>query len=133
MQDDPTKDRLLAEVAQFLIRDVLPAVDDRALAFRVRIAAHLVATVAREVGSEEAVDRAELDGLLALGLASEADGAAAVREAVAAGKAELGRVLRDDGVPEGADQWIEGSLAARLKVSQPRFSLALETGEDPWT
>jgi hypothetical protein len=133
MQDEPHKERLLADVARFLTTDVLPALDDRALAFRVRIAAHLVGTVAREVASEEAIDRAELDGLVALGVAEDAQGAAAVRHAIAAGRETLGRMLRDDGVPPGADAWIEGSLAARLKVSAPRFSLALETGEDEWT
>ncbi|MEZ4241613.1 MAG: DUF6285 domain-containing protein [Myxococcota bacterium] len=51
MQDPPATDQLLDALAAFLGRDVLPAVTDPALQFRVRIAAHLCAGLGREAAS----------------------------------------------------------------------------------
>ena len=60
MQDTPDKTTHLAGEARFLKEEVLPNTTDRARAFRVRIAAHLVASVARENAVEETHDGAEL-------------------------------------------------------------------------
>ena len=132
MQDSPDKAVLLAGVATFLKESVLPAIDDRALGFRVRIAAHLVATVAREVTSEEAADEVELAGLVALGLAESAVSPPAIRDGIARGRASWAQALRDGRAPEGTDDVMAQSLASRLRVSNPRFSLDLDTGEDEW-
>lgn len=132
MQDDPNKTLVLSGVAKFLMAQVLPAIDDRGLAFRVRIAAHLVGTVAREVATEGVADRAELAALVALGFAQTAVEPGAMREAIVAGRGALATLLRRGEVPEGTDVLLAQSLAARLSVSNPRFSLDLETGEDEW-
>ena len=60
MQNLPDRDVLLQAVAGFLVQDVVPNLSDRGLAFRVRIAAHLVATLSRELQTEEADDAAQL-------------------------------------------------------------------------
>ena len=65
MQNLPDRDVLLQAVAGFLIKDVVPGLSDRGLAFRVRIAAHLVATLSRELQTEEADDAAQLARLSA--------------------------------------------------------------------
>ena len=52
MQDRPDKLSLLTAVAQLLSKQVAPAVEDRALRFRVLIAANVVGVVAREIATD---------------------------------------------------------------------------------
>lgn len=113
MQDAPDRETILAGVAMFLAGQVEPAVKaggaDAGLAFRCRVAAHLVAMVGRELAFEAAHDGAELarlQALLGVGGASvdgaAVDGAAvegaARRAAIGALRAELARRLRSDGM-----------------------------------
>ncbi|MCA9567260.1 MAG: hypothetical protein KC656_05435 [Myxococcales bacterium] len=133
MQDEPGKERLLAEVARFLGSDVVGAITDPGLAFRVRVAAHLVGTVAREVATEQAADEAELADLVALGVAAPATGSRAVRAAIQEGRAALAARLREHGGDPASDAALVRSLRARLQVSNPRFALDADTGEDEWT
>ncbi len=63
MRRTPTKEELLGAVAEFLETDLRAAVTDKALAFRVRIAANLLRSVALESAGEDATDRDELQGL----------------------------------------------------------------------
>lgn len=131
MHDAPSKERILVDVARFLKQDVLPATTDRALAFRVRIAAHLLATVAREVdGLEEALG-AELADLEGLGLAAPTGSLSEDDAAVRAGREALAARIRDGA--DDADDVLIASLRRRLAVGQPHFSLDIETGEDEWT
>lgn len=133
MLDDPGKQRLLEEVAAFLRQQVLPAVDDPALSFRVRIASHLVAMVAREEAAEEDDDATELVDLVGLGLAQLAEGRSATRQAIRSGREALARRIQQDGSDEVVDRVILRSLERRLAVGNPRFNLGEETGEDEWT
>lgn len=48
MQDRPDLEELLGAVRGFLETEVLPAVGDQRLKFRVRVAAHVLAVLARE-------------------------------------------------------------------------------------
>lgn len=131
MHDAPSKERILVDVARFLKQDVLPATTDRALAFRVRIAAHLLATVAREVdGLEEALG-AELADLEGLGLAAPTGSLSEDDAAVRAGREALAARIREGA--DDADDVLIASLRRRLAVGQPHFSLDIETGEDEWT
>ena len=104
MADDPQKQVLLDGVARFLVEQVLPATTDKGLAFRVRIAAHLLGIVSREVQA---------------GVDEDPAAVAAAADAIRAGTFD--------------DVWLQQHLADKLAVSNPRFSLDLETGEDPWT
>lgn len=101
--DEPRKERLLDGVAAFLGKQVVPAIEDPALAFRVRIAAHLVGMVARECRAEPE-DPAEVERMTAAFVAGDGD-----------------------------DAWLQQHLARSLRISNPRFSLDLDTGEDEWT
>ena len=60
MQDRPDKATLMDAVAEFLTEEVRPYIDDRALSFRVLIAANLAGIVAREIRTGEANDAAQL-------------------------------------------------------------------------
>ncbi len=53
MQDRPTRDELLAAIAGFLEREIMPAVDD-ARRFHLRVALNALAIVRRELASEDA-------------------------------------------------------------------------------
>lgn len=63
MRQTPTKEELLGAVAEFLETDLRAAVSDKALAFRLKIAANLLRSVALESVGEDAADRDELQGL----------------------------------------------------------------------
>lgn len=132
MQDPPDKTVLLGAIARFLASDVLPAVADPALGFRVRIAAHLVGMVARETSAEQAHDQAELDGLIALGMADSASGAAGIRAAIADGRRRLADALRTGALTDQADAALVASLRDRLAVGNPKFTLDRDLGDDPW-
>ncbi len=138
--DSPDNVTLLSGVAKFLAKNVVPAVDDRALAFRVRIAAHLAGVVAREAALGDANAESDLEDLVSLGF-SEDPGVsdahprgAAVRQAVKDGQSVLAAAIRDQSVSLSAvDPVLGRQLARQLTISNPRFALALDLGEDPWT
>lgn len=126
MQDRPDKTTLLAEVARFLEEQVRPAIDDKGLAYRVRVAAFLVGVVAREDASEHLADPAHLAALLQL--LGGGDLPADIeerREAIRAAEAEVARRLRDGDLPIAqALPVLKAVLAGKLKVSNPRFDLS---------
>ena len=66
MQDRPTAVELIEAVRDFLAGEVAPALADRSLRYRMRIALHALGIVAREVPDEEARLRAEREALLTL-------------------------------------------------------------------
>jgi hypothetical protein len=131
---------LLGAVARFLEHDARPALQDPALAFRARIAAALLRSIAAEAAAAESLEQGELARLRALvreldarddvdeqeaGPASEVDRRAALHtleqalcDRVRAGLAEgpLARVRAS--VREG--------LRARLAVTTPEFDLSAQ-------
>ncbi|MCB9679432.1 MAG: phosphotransferase family protein [Alphaproteobacteria bacterium] len=132
--DSPDAATLLGGVAKLLASDVVPAIADKGLQFRVRIAAHLAGVAAREAVLSDAYALADLEGLVALGCAGPAPGGGAARAAVLAGRAALAKGLRDHTIPaEAADPVLAGMLARQLSISNPRFALERDLGEDPWT
>ena len=131
MQDSPTKTTLLGGVVRFLKEEILPNTPDRGRAFRVRIAAHLVASVAREIEGEEAHDTAELARLAALLDTSlpERAGESARRGALAQYNEQLADAIRD-GDPavdvEAARAHVMETLREKLSINQPRFDTRLD-------
>ena len=124
MQDLPDKATLLAGIAKFLDADVRPVIEDRATAFRVRIAAHLLGTVIREMQAEGTHDRAELKALQSLlGQPIDvSDDAQIRRKAIAQANRVLADGIRDGQIAlDDAHPVLMEALAARLQVSNPRF------------
>ena len=66
MQDRPTTVELIEAVRDFLAGEAVPALPDRSLRYRMRIALHALGIVAREVPAEETRLRAEREALLNL-------------------------------------------------------------------
>ena len=66
MQDRPSPVELIEAVRDFLAGEVAPALADRGLRYRMRIALHVLGIVAREVPDEEPRLRAEREALLSL-------------------------------------------------------------------
>ncbi|MFC5814935.1 DUF6285 domain-containing protein [Nonomuraea harbinensis] len=79
MHDAPTSAQLVAAVREFLETDVLPAAEGR-VRFHTRVAINVLAMVEREIelGPSQALDHETR--LAALGVASDAELAAAIRE-----------------------------------------------------
>ncbi len=120
MQNRPDKQVILGGVAALLKTQVLPAIEDRGLAFRVRIAAWLLGVVERELSHEQAHDAAELAGLVApLGEGDIGQLNAALAEEIRAG--ELSEERR-----AAITEHLLASLRDRLAVAQPRFDTAME-------
>jgi len=135
MQDRPDKEALLEAVAAFLATDVLPALPDRALSFRVRIAAHVLGGLAREVRGEEARDAAHLSALwkgLGRSQSLPAPGEA-TRAAIVDAEAALAALVRDaeldDATLAALRTAMRPILAAQVLVGNPRFDLR----DDPET
>ncbi len=131
MQNLPDRNILLQATAGFLMEQVLPAVEDRGLRFRVRIAAHLLATVSRELLDEESDDAAQLRRLASLLGAPDAkdglgrDGRHARIRDLEAALADAARQA-DPADPAEAPllSAIRADLKARLQVVSPHFSIA---------
>ncbi|MEV4114374.1 DUF6285 domain-containing protein [Nonomuraea sp. NPDC049695] len=105
--DVPTAAELVAAVRDFLETDVLPAVDGR-VRFHARVAINVLGMVEREIalGPEQAREHAAR--LAGLGMADDAELAAAVRE---------GR-LEDDHALVAA---LEQAVRAKLEVANPAY------------
>lgn len=141
MQDAPDRDTLLANVALFLMTQVEPALkahpEGRGLAFRTRIAAHLIMTVGRELAAEDEHDAAELERLhrvLGLELPQDPPLGAARRAAIGDLRGRLAKRLRDaDAAVDGRSLGRElmQTLREQLEVIQPRFDTRMHwPGDD---
>jgi len=126
MQDRPDKTVLLAAIAQFLVTEIRPAIDDPALRFRVLIAAHLAGGIAREIATEDDLDTEQLAGLQdLLGDSAHIPGRADERRrAIVAAQRRLAERIRAGQVDfEEVNVHLQKVLAGTLSVSNPRFDL----------
>jgi len=126
MQDRPDKTVLLAAIAQFLVTEVRPAVEDPALRFRVLIAAHLAGGIAREIATEDDLDTEQLSGLQALlGESEPIPGRSDERRAAieAAQRRLAERIQAGDLDFDAVSEHLQRVLAGMLRVSNPRFDL----------
>ncbi len=126
MLDRPDKDALLDALAAFLARELLPAVTDRALAFRVRIAAHLLQGLAREVRHEEEFDQVHLATLLELlGGGQVPSSPAARRDAIRRAEADLAELVRGADLNDAQQRPMRAAmrriLADKARIGDPRF------------
>jgi hypothetical protein len=122
MQDLPDRNVLLQAVAGFLHQDVVPQVADRALAFRLRIAAHLVATVARELLVEEAPPPAGEGRDLRH---------AAIRGATDRLVEQARTADPDSDAALALRRLVQADLRAKLAVINPGFDLSPDVEADP--
>ena len=106
--DRPTIEELVAAVREFLERDVMPATEGR-LQFHARVAVNVLGMVGRELvlGPDQAVAHAE--GLARLGMADEAELAAAIRAGTL-----------DDRYDEVVD-FVRQTVRAKLEVANPKY------------
>jgi hypothetical protein len=125
MQDIPDKATMLLGIARFLDQDLRPTIADGGTAFRVRIAAHLLAMVVRELVQEGTHDAAELRHLQALlDQSSEVpvDPGDRVQAILAARTALAASLKQGDVDTELAIDGLLSVLKDRISVSNPRFS-----------
>lgn len=126
VNDRPSAVELLHAVRRFLERDVVPRLDGPQR-YHARVAANVVAIVAREIETEEPQLRAEWQRLGALLSRGEEppEGRQALRDAVLEGTRELARRIRAGEADAGA--WREAVLEHlrrtvddKLDVARPR-------------
>ncbi|MEZ4267556.1 MAG: DUF6285 domain-containing protein [Myxococcota bacterium] len=129
MQDRPDRHALLTAVAGFLKSDVMPAVKDPGVRFRLLVATHVLGVLDRELAGEHGAWAAQRDRLVALGLPvpSELLDEPARRAAIAGAHAAL--VARIDGAAPGDGLAAErahilATLREKLAVVNPRFDLS---------
>lgn len=136
MQSAPDEATLLEAVAGFLEQTLMPSVTDPALGFRVRIAAHVLGGLARELRLGEDHDRAELARLATLleQPVPAVDGTGSRREAIRAWEALLAERLRQGAWEEEGlarvRTALRETLAARLSETNPRFDTAAVLPEE---
>ena len=128
MQDRPTALELLEAVRGFLADEVVPALDGRQR-FHARVAANVLAIVAREVAGEEDSLQHEWEGLARL-LGHEAARPPLRREALRAAVRELSEGLAErirrgeaDAGPfrEAVRAEVRETVREKLRVANPRF------------
>lgn len=130
MQDRPTTAELLAAVQGFLERDAVPALEGT-LKFHARVAANLLAIVARELAAEDqqlAAEWLRLDGLLG-GMAMPSD-SAALRAALQARTAELcERIARGDAdagpFRDAVLAHVRATVREKLTIANPKMVTAV--------
>lgn len=108
MHDRPTATELVAAVREFLERDVFPSVEGR-VQFHTRVAMNALAMVERELelGPEQAAQHAR--DLAALGVADEAELAAAIRSGAL-----------DDRIEDVRDV-VRRTVRAKVEVANPKY------------
>ena len=131
MQNRPDASTLLDAVATFLISEVAPKLEaDKALQFRLMIAANLASVVANELRTEDARFAAEASRLSAL-LPEVADAKklssprrADRIEALGVLEAALAARLREAGPDAAALEHLWETAKQTLQVTNPRFELS---------
>ncbi len=111
LHDAPSAAQLVEAVREFLERDVMAATEGR-VQFHARVAARVLATVERELALGPAQEAAHAAGLDALGFASDAELAAAIRAGTIDGSSDEVR----------AAVW--ASVLAKVQVANPAYLLA---------
>ncbi len=138
MQVLPDKEDMLDAVAVFLAQQAAPAADDPALAFRLKVAAHLVRSAAEECRAEGEQDSAELGALTAM-LEHSTEPASAVPTAR---HAQIRRLYSELAERIRASRWSDTELAelrqrfmqllaSQLRITQPRFRLEMDIERPP--
>jgi hypothetical protein len=131
MHDRPDKQTLLDAVAGFLALVVRPKIEDKALNFRVLIAAHLCSVASSEIRTEDVQDLAQLMRLAAI-FPDEPPPPDLRRESrersLRALEAELARRIREGSLDERqralAVAHVRETLREKLRVINPRFDLS---------
>ena len=124
MQDTPADTELLAAVAAFLRRDVVPALDG-SLQYQTRVAANVIDRVQRGLAQPPAVideEQQRLQGLLGLG------GDIPTLTQVLCDRIAAGEITRDT---PGLTDFLWWVTCHKLSVDQPRYAgyqRALERG-----
>lgn len=104
----PTSAELVESVREWLERDVMTATEGR-LRFHSRVAVNVLAMVERELAAADQDDAAHAERLASLGVADDAEFAAAIRAGELDDRFdEVRAVLRAD-------------VQARLRVANPRY------------
>lgn len=128
MQDRPSAQELIAAVASFLERELLPAVSDQRLRFRGLVAAHVLGVVARELAAGDAPLREEwwrLTALLAVPVDDPPAGEA-LRDAVRELSAELCARIRAGAFDDPPDferalDHARDSTLEKIRIANPAY------------
>ena len=106
--DIPTAAQLVEAVREFLERDVMAATEGR-VQFHTRVAVNVLGMVERELAAGPAQAAAHAEGLAALGMADEAELAAAIRSGAL-----------DDRLDE-VRAFVRRTVEDKLRVANPKY------------
>lgn len=127
MQDRPRAGELLEAIADFLMKEVMPAIRDRdALAYKTLVSWNMLGVVSRELREGEALARGGVERLLTL-LGSEEPPAGTYAELLAQLETlntELAGRIRDRQWSVAEDEvWstVRANVRDKLRISNPRF------------
>ncbi len=127
MQYRPESAELLSAIQDFLIKEVMPVVqEDKALAYKTLVSWNMLGVVAREIKHDEKLTDAEcgrLDSILGKKITSQTY--SGKLEELNKRNHELAQKIRSEKISDpGTDIWIhvKKTLIERLSVSNPRFN-----------
>ena len=132
MNEYPNCDDVLQGVQGFLNQNVIPSISDRGLRFRIRVAAHLIATVRRELELGPTHRAKERRRLLEMNIRPEGDqgdDAGLASPSLNDLNGALAKSIRDGGnKPELDDikEHLFATLREALSVIQPDFDCRFE-------
>lgn len=134
MQDQPTAHELLETVAQFLMTELVPALNDPRLKFRALVAANVLHIVSREMDLQDAQLLAEFERLRSLTANTLPIGRGEdVRDEVERMTRELARTIRARAADEGEFHdavlaHVEQTVIEKLQVANPKYLERLKHG-----
>jgi len=126
MRPPPDAPTVLGRVARFLAKEV--TVEDKAQAFRLKVAAFLIAAIARDLAAGDSLREGQLHALSALlgdDGAEVPPNSAALAQAVLGLEGRLAERLASGELPyDEALPLLKRQLALELSMSNPRFDLS---------
>lgn len=132
MQDRPTAKELLGAIADFLIKEAIPVLEekDKLLGYKALVSWNMLGVIGREIEKEEAILEEDIRGLQeVLGKKSESVSGSPMRlddkkeTSVQLSKLLLDKIQKEEISSPQSPEWkfVKESLKRKLAISNPRF------------
>lgn len=133
MQDRPSANDLLEAIADFLIKEIYPAVKENdLLMYKTLVSWNMLGVLAREQKLQDEIlqqELTELSALLKKDIPQEFQNSASIKSLLQTWQEELAHKIRSEKIFDtNSSEWsyVRESLKRKLSVANPRFSLTEE-------
>lgn len=133
MQDRPSANDLLEAIADFLIKEIYPAVKENdLLMYKTLVSWNMLGVLAREQKLQDEIlqqELTELSALLKKDIPQEFQNSASIKSLLQTWQEELAHKIRSEKIFDtNSSEWnyVRESLKRKLSIANPRFSLTEE-------